>query len=621
MTRRGAVALLALMLTPTIGGHPATVRAAPASTVPVRHADYTYTVDMVARVIHVVADVRVANDSADGARACFTDFRLKVPATATGFRATNRSTVAPTDLIPAAPGATVTDLEVTLEDCLDYGRQEALKVTYDLPSGAARSNAPARIGDGYFAFLAWGAGRAGGTTITVVAPSDFTIGSLGADWRVRVEGATTSYVKLGVADPSTYQALIAGDDASSTTGEALTVDGARIEVRGWPGDDEWVQHTKATITAGLPALEAALGRPWPTSAPFVVREAYTPGGLGAVSWPTTPGQAAVGEQLDDRSVLRALAGAWFGSDRFADQWLAEGLADVHTDAALEALGGEPATAWYGASTAAVAAVVAEVGPEQMAAVLTALEHGDGAYGGDGPNEGPADWRRFLDLAEEVGGAHDAAALIQPALAEADQLLLADRDKARAQYAALNERGGEWIAPLGVRRLMEDWAFTEAMALIDDAEAALDERDALAELLADTNIAIPADLRTAYEAATTDLATVATLIDERADVAPVLVRAVRGDEETGGFIDWIGLLGSDADSALADARAAFEAGDTVATGTKAREAITATSAAGFAGFKRILLTGGVLLAGLVVALTVRSLLRRRTVATPAEEPGA
>jgi hypothetical protein len=613
MTRRVAVALLALAAAPVIGTATAARPAAADSIVPVRNGDYTYTVDLAARVVHVEADIRVANTSAEGARACYEGFRLKVPVGVTGVRASDRNDPLTVTVLDPQVGAPVTELEVTLLECLDYGRQKALRVTYDLPSGAPRTAAPVRVGDGYVAFVAWAAGRAGGGSITIEAPTSLPLDTLGPDWRITVDGAVTTYYKSAVADPSTYQALIAGSSDNARTTTELDVAGHRFELASWPGDDEWTGYVSGVIDAALPALEAAIGHPWPVEDTFVVRETYSPGGLGATVWPTVAGESPLTEEFDQRAVLRGLATAWFGADHFADQWLAEALADIHTDTAFVTLGGVAYTPFYPPSTAAVAQVLADLGPRAPDA-LGHLIDGSGAYD-TGETMTPAGWQQFLDVVDEIGGSADSADLIEPVLDEAAAALLTGRDEARRAYAELQQHGDDWIAPLGVRRLMEAWSFTDAGDLMAVADKVLDQRDDLLAALDGTGAPLPAHLQGAYESAEGDLTEVTDMIDALASVAPILAAATEAERGTGGLVAWVGLIGSDVDGSLAAARAAFAEGDADTVRTRSGEVVEWAGGATFEGLKRILLTGGSLLAALVVALTIRSWRGRR--ATPEE----
>ena len=594
------------MLAPT-----RTVSAADA-TIPVRNGDYTYDVDVAARVVHVRASIRVANEGSIGVRTCFTNFQLPVPIGSVGHGALDRSLALDVELLPVGVGAAQQTLQVELDECLDYGRQSAIEVTYDLPSGEPRSTAPARVSADHTAFVAWGAGRAGGSSIEIIVPSTMRSGSLGDDWVVADALDKRIYTKKAIRDPDTYRALFAArsDEAGVADGSpTITVDGHEFHLMPVPGDDEWANHVTERLAGDLAALEKAVGLAWPvdaTDAAYAIREAFAPAGLSAANWPTDPAGTEVDEQLDETGVLAGLAVAWFGSDRFTDQWLAQALARVHA-----AMAGGNAEFAPDSLDAAVAAIVDEIGPAGMADILTRIEKGVTAYDTSARTavgSPPIDWRAFLDHAEEVGGATNAADLLAPFVPEADLEWLALRDTSRGAYAALRERGTPWQTPLGVRDAMARWAFAEADELITAADDALDRRDTLIEALADSPIDLPDDLQTAYEGATGDLADVAQLIAERTSVAPVMVGAVQSDNDASGLIAAVGLIGSDAGERLAAARTAFDNGDIAIARDEAFASIRATSSASFEGAKRLLLTWGMSLATLVAVLGVRDIVR-------------
>ncbi len=595
-----------------------TVSAADA-TIPVRNGDYIYDVDVAARMVHVHASIRVANEGSIGVRTCFTNFQLPVPVGSVGHRALDRSVVLDLEVMPAATDATQQTLQVELQECLDYGRQDLIEVSYDLPGGEPRSAAPARVSAEYAAFVAWGAGRAGGSSIEIILPATHRASSLGDDWTVADAFGKRVYTKSAIRDPNTYRVLFAArassddstddstnDGASDNGVEEITAGGHPFELIPSPGDGEWVDHVSQRLGDDLAALEQAIGAPWPVAKTYTVREAYTPIGSSAANWPTDPTGTEVGEQLDRTGVLDGLAVAWFGSDRFTDQWLAQSLTRVHAAIA----GGNPEFAPESLD-AAVATIVDEIGPAGMAEILTRIADGVTAYdtsarAAAGPS--PIDWRAFLDHVEEVGGATNAADLLAPFVPEADLEWLALRDASRAAYVALSERGTPWQTPLGVRDAMSRWAFAEADELMTAADDALDRRDSLSEALADSPLDLPDDLRAAYEAATDDLADVAQLIAERTSVAPVMVGAVQSDNDAKGLIAAVGLIGSDADERLAAARRAFDNGEIVVARDEAFAAIRATSSASFEGAKRLMLTWGISLATLVAVLGVRDIAR-------------
>jgi len=611
--------IIAAAVTPTthLAAAPLTPRV-PGEPVPVRNGDYSYTVDIVAGVVHVEAHIRVANEGSVGVGTCFTHFLLPVPSGSVGHRAFDRSLELAVESASVASGATEATLAVRLDDCLSYGRQSAIKVTYDIPAGAPRSTAAARISADYVAFVAWSAGRPGGGSIKIVVPTSLTADSLGSDWTVAAQGTNTVYTKNPVRDPRTYRVLFGARSAAAADVVPVSVDDHRFRLLAAPGDDEWVAHVTGRLADDLAALEQAIGRPWPITGTYTLRETYAPVGLAAANWPTDPDATDVGERLDELGVLYGLAGAWFGSDLFVDQWFAQALARTRAAAAASVQGitADPPTP--DSVDAAVQAIVDEIGVEALAEVLGYVERGASAYAfaagstagsdSDPASPPPVDWREFLDLLEQVGGSMRATELLTPFVPEADREWLQLRATARRSYAHLEQRGGDWRPPRGVRQAMAAWAFADAEELIERAIVVLDRRDQLDAALAGSQIDMPDDLREAYEAATDDFAAVAELIGERTSVAPVVVHAEESDQQASGLVAAIGLLGSDAGRQLDTALAAFAIGDVDAARDNAFAAIDATSSATFEGAKRLILTIGSALAALVAALSVRDIVR-------------
>lgn len=603
--------------TPHLAASPLTTRT-PGEPVPVRNGDYTYTVDIGAGVVHVEAHIRVANEGSVGVGVCFTHFLLPVPNGAVGHRAFDRSLELAVEPVPATGGAAEATLAVRLDDCLSYGRQSAIRVTYDIPAGAPRSTAAARVTGDYVAFVAWSAGRPGGGSIEIVVPTELSADSLGSDWTVAAQGTNTVYTKNPVRDPSTYRVLFGARRASAADAVPVTVGDRRFRLLAAPGDDEWVTHVRGRLADDLTALEQAIGRPWPITDTYTLREAYAPEGLAAANWPTDPDATDVGERLDDLGVLHALAGAWFGSDLFVDQWLAQALARTSAAAAAGVQGTALDPPAPDSVDAAMQTIVDEIGVEALAEVLGHVERGASAYAfaadsttgsdSDPASPPPVDWREFLDLLEQIGGSQRATELLSPFVPEADREWLQLRATARHSYTALEERGGEWRPPLGVRRAMAAWAFADAEALIERALVVLDRRDQLTAALAGSAIDLPDDLRKAYEAATDDFAAVAELIGERTSVAAVVVHAAESDQQASGLVATIGLLGSDAGRQLDTALAAFATGDVDVARDNAFAASDATGSATFEGAKRLILTIGGALAALVAALSIRDIMR-------------
>ena len=77
-------------------------------------------------------------------------------------------------------------------------------------------------------------------------------------------------------------------------------------------------------------------------------------------------------------------------------------------------------------------------------------------------------------------------------------MLETRTDARADYKALEEQGGEWAVPWGVRRALGLWTFSKVTDQIDLAKGVLASRDALAEAAAAIDVEPLADYETQYQ---------------------------------------------------------------------------------------------------------------------------
>jgi len=586
-----------LLTAALVGASATNVAAADDQFATVQHTDYTYRVDVAQRTVHVTAHLRVLNDGAYGDRACLEQFQLRFPVGAANTRVLDRIVPLKFQVLTSAPDATETLLQVELQECLQYGRQDGLELTYDLPAGAPRSSAPARVSDDAVGFVAWGAGRAGGSSITVELPTTFTPDSLSDGWTATEQGTTTTYVRGPIKDPTTFSVVVSAH-AGEDTGTTVSADGHQFLLVAQPGDDDWAEWASAQLPDAVAALESAIGVPWPLTAAMTVRETYSPGSSDAVAWPTTPGVAPVGEQLDEVSLRRGLAVAWFGSDHFADAWLADGLADSYAGVPS----GEDSAA------AVINDLRDTLGDDVMAAVLTDVVAGVSAYGVEASQ--PLTWRDFLDLVEEHGATTTAQAALTPFVDVAEGAPLDARPAARAEYVALRDRGGELAPPLAVRTAMAQWDFAVATDLIAAADDTLDAIDQLRAALDGTGVEVPESIAAAYTQAATpdDFADLANEARSLSAVADELARAITAERETGGVIDTIGLISSDLDERLTDAKHAFAAGEADAARVSAFRAITEANSATFEGVKRIVLLWGVLLATLVVALTVRDVRR-------------
>ena len=367
---------------------------------------------------------------------------------------------------------------------------------------------------------------------------------------------------------------------------------------------------QAQIDEGLPLLEAAIGEEWPIDE-LVVREAYTPYFYGYAGWfSAVDEEIEMGEELDQETMLHELSHAWFNSDWFHERWVSEGLAQVYSNQVVDQLGGDgldptsplagdlgaqQLNQWgspaadevadeaedygYGASYWVTSMLTEAAGDDGMRAVFDAVANGEIAYRGEvEPEEAAApdtDWRRLLDLLQEVGGADDEVVDLfeQYVIVPGDADLLDDRGAARTAYADLEEAGDEWAVPVGVRGAMSEWAFDDAASMMTAADDVLELRDQLDVLSVQLDVTYPPTFETDYESADgSDMAEVAADLQSQIGAAELLLAAVDAEAAEDSLFERIGLIGTDLTGELTDARTALSNGDLDSSNQSAQDVI-------------------------------------------------
>ena len=611
----------------------------------------TYTVDPTSGVVHVRADLTLRNtlrDKVEGGivtRRYFNGVTLPAPADARGAKATTASGRSLTINRRALSSENFIAYDIDFPGRLFYNQTQRVVVTYDITGFAPRSKNPSRVNAAYAAFDAFGVGDANKVTVKVVVPQGFVVDSFG-DAVVTHDGGRTIYTAANIPDPDSFDLFISARNDDALTSAPLSSGDAEFDLRAWPGDDEWAAFVQQHIEDGVPELQELIGRPWPIKGSIEVREAYTPYLYGYAGWfSATDNVLEVGEDLDEITVLHELSHAWFNEKWFVERWLSEGFAQVYSNLAVEELGGDPETAtkvatgskghvqlndWsdpnfvsgadeveaygYDASFYVVQRIYDEIGADGMTDVLTAVDEGVTAYPGEDPDEkgkNTADWRRFLDLVERVGGAEDARALFEEYVVDTGQkALLDDRATAVEQYDALVEHGGEWAAPLTIRQDMANWAFPAAAKEMDAADDVLDLRDDLDERAATLGAEYPDHFETDYQAVTRDFDEVTAGLTAQIEAADDLITTRAAQAEEKGFFERIGLWGTTLPAQLDDATTAFEQGDTDAVHTATDRVNAVLAKAGDVGTTRFLWAVGGLVLFLLLVLVVVLLIRRR-----------
>ena len=548
-----------------------------------------------------------------------------------------------------------------------YHQTQTTHITFDLPGGKPRSASPVRVGRAYAAFTVWAWGDPGLADVRIVLPPRFSgdVRALPADTRDQLTSTSKdgrlTYAADDIADPESWYATVDIADHDALTDVSLDLGGEDVVIHAWPEDREWLDRVSSVVEASVPDLETAIGLPWPVDRELGISEVSSTQIEGyAGLYDSATDEIQISEDLDEQIIVHETAHAWFNGGLFAQRWISEGLADEYASRVIAAEGRTVAgpdtvsshdkaafrlndwpppsrvdattraseTYGYDASWTVIRSIVDDVGEAKMHDVFAAAAAGTVAYVGSGPAEtsapAVADWRRFLDLVEDVGGSTKAAGLIETwAVTGVQRPQLAARATARQRYDALVAAGSGWLPGIVVREPMSEWQFDTAKVAMTAAETVLADRDRLNAETTELGLAFPAALEPAYESAASasDLTTldgrIATWI-KAADAVRSARDALAADR---GPLVRVGLLGARPEAAYSAALAAFAAGDDSGAVEGSSATVAALSGAEEIGRGRTLAVGAgvvgvVLLLLLVVWLLLRIRRRRHARLEPA-----
>jgi hypothetical protein len=258
-------------------------------------------------------------------------------------------------------------------------------------------------------------------------------------------------------------------------------------------------------------------------------------------------------------------------------------------------------------------LVEEIGIEAVSAVVSAADLDEIAYRGDGEPEtveSEDDWRRFLDLVQEVGGSAAAPDLFDEwVLSEA--ISLDERQRARSTYASLTTESGDWSLPIAIREPMGNWEFEVAESLMASATQVLVTRDEIEDLAADLGVEPPKSLEIAYETAHSTFEPAQALAADQKAAAEAVLRAKSAVEADPNVLETIGLIGQDAELELSEALLAFESDELEVANSEADEAVALMAAASSVGTSRTAKASAGTLAFLSLIAGLVFWLRRRS----------
>lgn len=612
-----------------------------------------YTLVPEQRLVRVVADATFTNTLPDSVRNgqitsyYFDSFSWPMPAGARNVVARSGDDTLDIATVDVAGADDYFFIDVSFDGDLRFRETERVTLEYDLVGLPPRSAGYDRINPAYAGFEAYGSGDPGMMDVRFDLPAGWEAEIIGGRYASASANGRVVYRMTSFEDERYGYALFvsARNDGALASTSVTTDEGSAIEILSWPGDDEWTTFITDEISTGLPVLADLLGRPWPEGDDFVIRQAYTPYLYGYAGWYSADdSEIEIGENLDSETVLHELSHAWFNEGWFVDRWVNEGFAQEYSNRTLEERGDEwfdpedvsPADAgavtlqeWgdpdfvdgadeseaygYAASYFVIDAIVDDLDDDAMRALFAAVDSRSFAYVGDLPAEthdDAADWRRLLDLLDEVAGSTSADELFARFVLTPEQAAeLPVRATARDLYAELDERGGDWAPPLGVRTAMGEWLWSTADDEIIGAGEVLDARDELDIKARALGIDYPAALETSYESAgsAATLDEVEATVRSHVEGADALLDAVSAEARSDGLLGWIGLIGADLRGDLAGARTAFETGDIDTVKALSTGVVDTVDDASERGNIRLLVAFG---AVIVVVAVVASTVRRR-----------
>ncbi len=473
-----------------------------------------------------------------------------------------------------------------------FFRQTATVVlNYNLVEDRDDEYSLVRANDAYIGLEVWTDPTLEEAEVNVITPPGFVRVNAGPDiiasqrfiTEVREEEIVHSAVDV---DPEEFWAVLSMHRPDELVEESFDVDGFEVNLRSWPGDQEWSEEAEESIQEGLPLLIDSVGLEWPLEDELTITESFDPTLAGYGGWyDSETEEISIGDDFDDHLMLHELSHIWFGDELFSERWITEGLADTYAADVVEAMGEdrpEPEKVslldsaalslktwspflrkpeveqWaYPASWTVTEALVDELGKDTLDDVIEAAANDQISYLGDGDPEdsvAAGNWKRYLDLLENRGGGTNEEVqelFLDWVVVDGDKRVIETRNENRERYFALVERGDGWAAPIGLRTVMSQWVFSSAEEHMDGAEAVLDRRDDVIETLGPIDVELPDSLESGYEGAhDSAMENVNELFDEAELAADQLRSSHDGYTAATGVFEQIGAVGHDFDAAFA-----------------------------------------------------------------------
>ncbi len=527
---------------------------------------------------------------------------------------------------------------------LFYNRARSVTVTYEIPGGEPRSEDVTRINPAFVALPLYAFGDPEKAEVRLLGLEGYEVTLDGSHLRVETddEGREVRVDRNIVNPPEWFVWVNALNDEGLIVTDH-TFANQSVRIRAWPGDDEWFDSVSDTLDLGLPALMDVIGLGWPVEETLVVTEAIAPNLFGFGGWYfVDEDEIEIGESVDRAVVLHEASHAWFNGSLFTERWIDEGLAEETASIVLrevfderefpQAISRQDSAAvrlngWelptfrtelsdareaygYNASWSVIHDVSREIGPEAFSDVLDYANSDRIAYIGRPDAEAwtdPDDWRRLLDLFEEVGGSETATGIFAEFVVKTNEVdELESRTEARTKYETFQETTGRQASFL-IRQSMSDWEFDDAITRMDDGLAVYDSELALIAKAADEGLTTMDVFSLDFEMTRGSFSAVSASIKQYERALDALVESEAALAVDRSRLTEVGLWrGTDPGEHLQAARAAYERGDVESVSIHAALARQSLAEAETVGRQRAVYAGGA--AGVLVLLIVGFVIR-------------
>jgi hypothetical protein len=534
-----------------------------------------------------------------------------------------------------------------------YGQTRVVTATYTIPA-APHAAGGFRAGKAYASLCAMGNGLDVGT-VSVVIPDGYAFYN---DAGGEMSPSTTSagkrtYTSGSLTTPYKFWTCIDAEQEASLMHTPVTAGSQVFDIQAWPEDPAWSAGVGANITTDVPALETLTGLKMPGGTVAILEAGDQQLGEYGGMYNSATSTAQIPETVQKDTVAHELSHIWFNHNLFADKWMSEGLAGFSEQAAgagnftpCAEPGTYPGTGspnlklWqllnnnsttqddqvstyqYGASCYIFTTLAADMGPANLKLVLKAAHADQMAYVSTTADEKlsgaslPLSSKELLDLIDErgmvpAGEDLDTAQTLLAKYGIIDATTLSDRSTARSTYHELASAAKDWRLPLAIREPMANWEFDTAQAAMATAKQIIDTRDSIGKLI--PNLSLDGTvLQKQFEAAETqtDLDNLLILIKQEADAAARLDQATKASNNSRGILESIGLLGTDVQTPLTQAKADLANVKPESATTSAQRVIDSIDNSKDQGLLRAGSVAGIL-ALILLLLALIVFLRRRT----------